>query len=334
MSALRVSVSAPRGEKTLRASQGEHFIAVCYRPATFYYSLQQRLLASDGELSFLPLQADGEAEIVLRLATRAAMPHGPFISWYRGPSLSIDRTGDGDLIVRFTDETSFLVSGDGRSIALLSAPSAYTRDDVAAYALGPVMAIALHLQGAVLLHASAVVMRGKAVVFAGDAGSGKSTTAAILHRHGYAVLADDVTELAGSAPYVALASLPAVRLWLDVVHALFGEAAVFPDRAPSWDKKLVVIDEAPPATIAAVLFLEGRDAAPSLERLAPRQAWRRLMANVYTRMLPGEAMARRIFEVTSALADDVPMYSFTSTPLEHSGDLGAFLERELEASLR
>lgn len=261
------------------------------------------------------------------------MPSRSATAWYRGPSLTIDGTDAGDLVVRFEDETSFLVGGDGRSIALISAPSAYTRDDLAAYALGPVVAIALHLQGAVLLHASSVVLRGKAIVFAGDAGSGKSTTAAILHRLGYAVLADDVTELAGPKPYRALASLPAVRLWPDVVHALFGESAVFPDRAPSWDKKLVVIDEAPPAEIAAVLFLDGRDASARIERLPPREAWRRLMANVYTRMLPGQAMSQRIFEATSALAGDVPMYSFRPPSLENTGDLGAFLERELKASL-
>jgi hypothetical protein len=301
---------------------------------TFYYSLQQRLLASDCELPFLSPRAEGEAEIVLRLVRGAATPPVSTTSWYRGPSLSIDRMDDGDLIVRFTDETSFLLGSDGHSISLISAPSVYTRDDLAAYALGPVVAIALHLQGAVLLHASAVVLRGKAIVFAGEAGSGKSTTAAMLHRLGYPVLADDVTEFAGPSPYCALASLPTVRLWPDVVHALFGEAAVFPDRAPSWDKKLVVIEPAPPAEIAAVLFLEARDASPRLERLPPREAWRRLMANVYTRMLPGEAMSKRIFEVTSALADDVPMYSFTPPLLEHADDLGAFLERELEASLR
>ena len=295
--------------------------------------LQQRLLASDSELPFLVPRANGEAAIVLRLAAKAGMLHKPWTSWYRGPSLAIDRTGDGDLIVRFMDSTSFLIGSDGRSISLLSAPPAYTRDDLAAYALGPVIAIALHLQGAVLLHASAVVLQQKAIVFAGDAGSGKSTTAAILHRLGYPVLADDVTELAGPSPYRALESLPAVRLWPDVVHALFGEAAVFPDRAPSWDKKLVVIEQAPPAEIAAVLFLDERAQLAGMERLPPREAWRRLMANVYTRMLPGEGMSRRIFEVTSALADDVPMYAFTPPELENADDLGSFLERELEALL-
>ncbi|MFL6244421.1 MAG: hypothetical protein ACJ74H_00225 [Thermoanaerobaculia bacterium] len=292
--------------------------------ATFYYSLQQRLLASDCELPFLsPRDPDAEPEIVLQLAARSASPQVTE-SWYRGPSLIIDRTAEGDLVVRFEDGTAFLVRAD--SIAFIDAPAAYTRDDIAAYALGPVIAIALHLQGAVLLHASSVVMREKAVVFAGPSGSGKSTTAAILHRLGYPVLSDDVTELAGTR---ALASLPAMRLWPDVVHALFGANAVFPDRAPSWDKKLVVIAQAPPAEIAAVLFLDERANTPRLTRLAPREAWRRLIANVYTAMLPGDAMARRIFDATSALADDVPMYSFAPPPVSNADELGEFLEREL-----
>jgi hypothetical protein len=300
-----------------------------YRQITFYYALQQRLLASDCELPYLtPCERNGEAAIVLQLDTRAAMPHTA-TTWFRGPSLVIDRVDDGNLLVRFEDETSFLITSDGRSISLISATATYTRDDVAAYALGPVIAIALHLQGAVLLHASSVVIRGKAIVFPGPSGSGKSTTAAILHRLGYSVLSDDLTEIAGPPPYRALASLPAMRLWPDAVHALFGADAVFPDRAPSWDKKLVAIEQAPPAEIAAVLFIGERGSAPRLERLSPRDAWRQLMANVYTATLPGELMTRRIFEVTSALADDVPMYAFAPPPLDSSDALGEFLEREL-----
>lgn len=286
--------------------------------------MQQRVLASDCELPFLsPCDATGEPAIVLRLEARRAAPEIAN-SWYRGPSLTIDRTTHGELLVRFEDETSFLVAKN--AISLVHAPAHYTRDDIAAYALGPVIAIALHLQGAVLVHASSVILNGKAVLFAGASGSGKSTTAAILHRLGYAILSDDITEIAGAH---ALASLPTMRLWPDVVHALFGANAVFPDRAPSWEKKLVVIPEAPPAVITAVLFLEERAASPRLTRLPPRDAWRRLMSNVYTAMLPGDTMAQRIFEVTSVLADAVPMYSFAPPPIENAGALGAFLEGEL-----
>ncbi len=301
---------------------------------TFYYSLQQRILAADGELPFLHRAAvEGGADVVLRLLMQPA-PQVTVREWHRGPELVIDRADGGELIVRFMDGTSFFLDDGGRSISLIAAPPQYTRDDLAAYALGPVIAIALHLQGVVLLHAAAVVIEGKAVVLAGDGGSGKSTTAAILHQQGYAVLADDVTEIAGDGPFNALASVPAVRLWPEALHALFGEEAVFPDRAPSWDKKMVLVPQTGGAEVAAILFLGAREAVAKLEPLAPRDAWLQLIANVYTALLPGETMRGAIFDVTTALADRIPSYSLTLPPIESCGELGAFLERELAEALR
>lgn len=47
-----------------------------------------------------------------------------------------------------------------------------------------------------LLHASAVASPRGAILFAGASGAGKSTMAALLHRHtGWPVIADDVTHL-------------------------------------------------------------------------------------------------------------------------------------------
>jgi len=40
-------------------------------------------------------------------------------------------------------------------------------------------------------------------------------------------------------------------------------------------------------------------------------------------------MSRTIFEVTSTLADKLPMFAFHPPPLAASDGLGAFLEREL-----
>lgn len=297
-----------------------------------HYSLHHRVLASDHELGFLrPAAATASPDIVLRLRDKAGAPKS-LRSWYRSDaSIVIDKTDDDDLVMRFEDGTEFLIEANGRSIALVSAPAAYTGDDVAAYALGPVIAVALHLQGAVLLHASAVVMNDKAVLFAGPAGSGKSTIAAILHRQGYAVLADDVTEIASEG---VIASQPAIRLWPDVLEALYGSASAFPDRAPTWDKKIVPFaagnaEDTHP--IAAILFLDGneRTATPRIERLTPADGWRRLIANAYTARLPDPRMERRIFETTSTLADRVPLFAFTPPRLASSDAIGSFLESAL-----
>lgn len=302
----------------------------------FRYRLQQRVLTSDCALPFLtPLSGDEEPHIEIRLRSRGIAPAPRGTSpWFSSevaateghPSIVIDRDEQNDAIVRFADGTTFHVRAAGQAIAVLTAPEHYTDSDLAAYALGPVLGIALHLEGAVLLHASAVVLGGKAIVFAGDSGSGKSTTAAILHRQGYPVISDDITEIASGG---AIASLPALRLWPDVVRALYGDDAAFPDRAPSWDKKLITVDamEGEPRPIAAILFLDPRRGpAPRLEPLSAKEGWLQLMANVYTARLPGREMAIKIFTTTTSLAAQTPMYVFTPPALESSDGLGAFLE--------
>lgn len=288
------------------------------------------MLASDCELPFLPPAPPAATpDFLLRLTSRAIAPPGTL--WHQAPSTIIDATAEGDLIVRFEDDTRFLIGRTGRELSLIDAPPAYTRDDLAAYVLGPILTIALHLQGAVLLHASSAVLGDKAVLFAGSSGSGKSTTAAMLHRLGYTILSDDMTEIDGTR---ALPAIPTLRLWPEALEALYGSAAAFPDRAPSWDKKIVTIDAAAAVAheIAAILFLEHSAEEPQLRRLDPRGGWMRLIADAPAARLPGAE--GRIFEATSGLADRVPMFAFHPPPLEDSSALGAFLERELAEWLR
>lgn len=65
--------------------------------------------------------------------------------------------------------------------------------------LGTVMAVLLHRRGRMVLHGSAVGMAGSAVVFVGDKGAGKSTTAAALAAAGRDVLTDDIVALGQSS---------------------------------------------------------------------------------------------------------------------------------------
>jgi hypothetical protein len=311
----------------------------------FLYSIHARAVASDCELPFLqPLAgATITPDLVLRLGSAASgETPGPLTRWYQsepdedGASIAIDRTPSNELVMSFADGTTFHV-GAG-VIRLLAAPPQYTSGDLAAYALGPVLALALHLAGATLLHASAVVLCGKAVLFAGPSGSGKSTMAAMLHNSGYPVLSDDLTEVSGES-LSALPSLPALRLWPEAVAALYGAGAEFPDRAPSWDKKIVSTVREGMETrsyeIAAVLFLQPRiESGPRLERLDATEAWKRLIANSYTARLPDRSMSRSILDMTTALADRVAMYTFSAADLAAAGDAGAFLERSLAEHLR
>jgi hypothetical protein len=304
----------------------------------FLYRIHQRVLASDRAVSFLPpLESAASPDMTLSLTPRAEPP-GSGTVWYRSDdsaeATAIERNAEG-FIIRFADRSSFHVDEGGRSIQLLHAPPAYTDGDLAAYALGPVLAIALHLQGSVLLHAGAVMLRDKAVLIAGAGGSGKSTTVAMLEREGCTILGDDLTEVSAVPPHRALPSSPALRLWTDSIEALYGDAGAFPDRAPSWNKKIVRVEEREAsAVIAALLFLDGVRGAARLERLAPKAAWSRLMADAFTARLPDPAMSRRIFDVMASLADRVAAYALTPPPLEDASGFRAWLEEQLAEPLR
>ncbi len=288
------------------------------------------MLASDSELPFLPAAPPSASpDFVLHLESRVEA--NPATRWYESDWTVIDETVAGELIVRFEDGTEFLIGAGGHTLSLMAAPSEYTRDDLAAYALGPILTIALHRQGAMLLHASAAVIGGKAVLFPGPSGSGKSTTAAMLHLHGYAILSDDITEIDGTR---ALPAIPTLRLWPEALEVLYGSAAAYPDRAPSWDKKIVSVEarDTRPHEIAAILFLDGRGEEPHLRRLEARESWTRLMSDAPTVHLPGSET--KLFEATSTLADRIPMFALVPPPIESSSILGPFLERELAEWLR
>lgn len=82
--------------------------------------------------------------------------------------------------------------------------------------LDQALPLALAAQGALVVHASAVSLQGRAVLFAGRAGAGKSTLAALLSRDGAPVLADDGVLLEESAEGLrAVPSYPGLRLFSD-----------------------------------------------------------------------------------------------------------------------
>ena len=69
------------------------------------------------------------------------------------------------------------------------------REELTAFLTGSVLGILLHLRGSVVLHASAVIVDGQAMLFCGRSGAGKSTLAAAFGERGYAMMSDDLCPL-------------------------------------------------------------------------------------------------------------------------------------------
>lgn len=87
--------------------------------------------------------------------------------------------------------------------------------------LGTAMSVLLQQRGFLVLHASAVVIAGKAVAFMGYSGAGKSTTASALVNQGYALVTDDVLAVRLNQGYPEVVpSYPTIKLLPDAVEAL------------------------------------------------------------------------------------------------------------------
>lgn len=127
----------------------------------------------------------------------------------RGPTWQL---GTNRMLLRVPGVACFLLS-HGREIDV-EMENALPPQEAAPFLVGTVFGMLLHLRGQIVLHASAVDVGGRAVLFCGGSGAGKSTLAAVLDQAGYPVVADDFCAIGfGSDGPVALPDGRQLKLW-------------------------------------------------------------------------------------------------------------------------
>jgi hypothetical protein len=151
-------------------------------------------------------------------------------------TLSVARDGSGYLL-RFPELADFVLSPDAREIRcypLTTTPALTLRH----LFLDQVLPLALGHRRKIVLHASSVAGPEGAIAFLGESGLGKSTLTAEFAKHGCRILTDDclLIEHAGDR-LLAIPSYPSLRLWPDVVAALFQSDADLVPLAHYTDKK-------------------------------------------------------------------------------------------------
>ena len=223
----------------------------------------------------------------------------------------------------YADKTQFVVDHAGREI-WSDWPEPLTLEDASTYLLGPVMGFVLLLRGLVCLHASAIVVDGKAIELVGPAGAGKSTTAAAFAARGFNVLAEDVVTLDDGLEdrgdsFLVRPAYPCIRLWPASAATLYGSKSALPPLTPNWDKCYLDLTgregfENTPRELAALYLLgERRDDpyAPFVDALDHAEGLMSLVANTYATKLMDKHMRAREFDLLSRVLSRVPLRRVT-----------------------
>lgn len=94
--------------------------------------------------------------------------------------------------------------------------------DAAIFVCGSGIGLSMHLRGRCVLHASAVAVGDRAVLFCGPSGAGKSTLAAALSARGFSLLADDQCVLSdpGAGDLMVYPDGRAMKLWDEAIDRL------------------------------------------------------------------------------------------------------------------
>jgi hypothetical protein len=288
--------------------------------ALTHYEFFGRVVDSD---LALPLSRDGSSEpaIVIRRAPRIGAG---------GELVHENVAADGELVYscrlhsdsyvwEYPRTGRFEISRDGSRISWLASPAC--EGDAAVLLAGPVLGLALQLQGYGALHGNALVRRGSAFGLLAPSGHGKSTLSAALMRSGCELLSDDILalDLANAEP-LALPCRPRLKLWPDSLECFLPQAdwPAF-DRQVSWVEKRLVSPEqlgaySPEGRPIAALFVlvpVSPEASLKVERLHGSDAIVALLANVYhARLLIREpnVLAGQL-ETMSRVASRLPVYA-------------------------
>lgn len=259
--------------------------------------------------------ADAPADVVLHVGvTPAGAEHWPdggganvYVSdaVLRGvPVLQADRPDGETLRLRFAEGIRFhIAKGGGEVWADWREPM--TEADAVTFLLGPVLGAVLRERGAVVLHASALVLGGRAWAFVGRAGVGKSTLAAAGAVASVPVVTEDVLALRRTGiDWLAMPAYDQIRLWDPGAGLVTAPGETLPSLTPTWPKRAFDLSargaaRASGPTPLGGIFLLGERAddgtPPRIEPLGATDALTELIAHGYVNyLLDSSAQVREL----------------------------------------
>lgn len=139
---------------------------------------------------------------------------------YEGPT---SQAGANQYLLSVRNVATYFLQKEGGQYSITIAPiKGVPMSEVRVFVLSSMFGALCHMQNFLPLHASGVVINGKAVLFCGKSGLGKSTLCAALYQKGNPFITDNLAAIyveKGGDPMVH-PSYSHLRLWQDSIDAL------------------------------------------------------------------------------------------------------------------
>jgi hypothetical protein len=226
-----------------------------------------------------------------------------------------------------------LISTDG--VELLCEPDP-TNEHWASILAAQALPLAATIRGLEVFHASGVVLDGKALLFAGPPGAGKSSLAAAFVRAGAQLLSDDAVALKlteGALTAHAGSVVLHLRAAEDQQLSAQERAALGHPTSSSTDKQSYATGEVPdPAPIGGLFLLERSTDEPAVEPLTAVDPFE-LIASTFNLSVRTPARLRRQLDVASTIASNGLAYRVRVQPDVSATQLASIIQAQLAAMI-
>jgi hypothetical protein len=235
---------------------------------------------------------------------------------------------DGELSIDYFDCGHFFLKG-----STLSVLQAHDDSDFFTAILTTQILPLLSSLRRVTLHGGVVVQNGKAVIYLGPEGVGKSTLTAYLQQKGFEIYSDDVAAVESIPSLSVFPGLPEIRLNDDSCAELFANEHVH-----SFTKKLAKRQILVPRSLSSAIPISGifllspssGDVPRCKETLSTSQKFSTLVENQFRFDIWNANTLKTEFQMISSLCKEIPFWN-----LQYSREYSnlPWIAQELERSL-
>lgn len=280
------------------------------------------VVASDFALPFPLLSADVAADIrlvsgrVREPAAGSRLVHD-VVDWAGGPRLEIFREAEGGVLIRY-DVWRILLDHKNRQVIVESlgadGSAAQTGFELVMERLALPLYVLFGTKHTLGLHGSAVWFGGKAWVFIGESGAGKSTTAHALLERGGRLLADDMS-IVDVEKKVVRSGSPSIRLWKgsDEVAGAVLDRQIHAQTTKRWFRMADEQAVAGVVELGGVIWLhptEDANAEGLWKRCQGREGLVALLKQTFDFTQPEKAWMTARFQNANRFLKSVPMFQY------------------------